>query len=56
MADKTYTLKLTGDQLWALSAAYDASFTDPDSQNKHEKAVKRKLDTLIIQRHEDKKR
>ena len=53
---KTYTLRLTERQLWFLMDSYEASFTEPESMNKIEVSVQKKLQRLYLKAHADKKK
>lgn len=48
MKTKTYSLKLTEQELWYLKCGYDASFTDPDSMSKVEKSASKKLNQVWL--------
>jgi hypothetical protein len=50
---KAYTLKLTKQELWALSQNYDAAFTDPDARNDIEITVSDKLKKLYQRTRND---
>ncbi len=50
---KLYTLKLTKQELWALSQNYAAAFTDPEARSEIEVKVSDKLGDLYQRAHKD---
>lgn len=51
MADKFYSLKFTGEELWILSEGYAASFTAPEARNAIEISVSEKLQAAVSKMH-----
>lgn len=47
MDERTYTLKLTYKQLWALQQSYEASFTAPDEKGDVERFVSDELNRVV---------
>lgn len=50
---RLYTLKLTKQELWALSQNYAAAFTDPEARSEIEVKVSEKLGDLYQRAHRD---
>lgn len=55
MAEKLYTLRLTGDELYYLQSGYEASILSPETKNEHERSITQKLDKLEMQRGRDRR-
>lgn len=50
---KTYTLKLTKQEVWALRESFEAAFTDPNARSATDVAVSDKLSDLLQRSRRD---
>lgn len=43
MSNELFSVRMTERELWCAWQSFEASFTDPDLMNEHERSVSRKL-------------